>query len=76
MKCGHVGLGEFSQQTEVRIPGPGEKVLDAFRPPAAFLQLLWAQRLLWVRLHVALWDHNFVRFGQLHVGRTHREMLH
>lgn len=51
------------------LPGFGQEVLDALGPAEAFLLLLWTQRLLRVRLYVALWDGNFLWFGQLHDGQ-------
>lgn len=51
------------------LPGFGQEVLDALCPAEAFLQLLWTKRLLGIGLNVALWDGNFLWFGQLHVGK-------
>lgn len=52
------------------LPGSGQKVLDALSALPAFLQLLWTQGLLRVRLDVTLRDGNLLRFGKLHVGNT------
>lgn len=52
------------------LPGSGQEVLDALGALPAFLQLLWTQGVLRVRLDVTLWDGNLLRFGELHVGNT------
>lgn len=52
------------------LPGSGQEVLDALSALPAFLQLLWTQGLLRVRLDVTLWDGNLLWFGKLHVGNT------
>lgn len=52
------------------LPGPSQEVPDALGPAGALFQLLWTRQFIWVRFYIALWDGNFLRFGQLHVGNT------
>jgi hypothetical protein len=44
----------------------GQDVFDAFCSALTILHLLLTQRLLGVRLHIALWDRHLLGLGKLH----------